>query len=70
MRIGRCSTAAALVLLLVQLASAYYLPGTYPQEFHKGDTLQGGRSSPGSAPSGGKRSTASGGDTPHHPRRR
>lgn len=28
-------------LLLLQLSTAYYLPGTYPQEFRVGDPLLG-----------------------------
>lgn len=34
---------ARLLLLagLIGIASAYYVPGTYPQEFNVGDQLQG-----------------------------
>ena len=38
---ARRGLTAAVALLLVQLASAYYLPGTYPQEFRVGDPLAG-----------------------------
>lgn len=34
------SIAAVLVLYCVAIAHGYYLPGTYPQEFKKGETLQ------------------------------
>ena len=40
MRAGR-GLQVAVALLLLQLASAYYLPGTYPQEFRVGDPLHG-----------------------------
>lgn len=37
-----CSSIRVTVsLLLLQLAAAYYLPGTYPQEFRVGDPLNG-----------------------------
>ena len=39
--IAAATSRAAVLLLLLQLASAYYLPGTYPQEFRVGDPLHG-----------------------------
>lgn len=40
--VGRGLHAAVAVLLLsLQLAAAYYLPGTYPIEFRVGDPLHG-----------------------------
>jgi hypothetical protein len=42
MQARRClGLQAVLAVLFVQLAAGYYLPGTYPQEFKVGDTLQG-----------------------------
>ena len=32
---------ALLLLATLNVASAYYVPGTYPQEFFVGDHLQG-----------------------------
>jgi hypothetical protein len=32
---------AAILLFFVSCSFAYYLPGTYPQEFFLGQTLQG-----------------------------
>lgn len=34
-------TSVLAVCLMLRLCSAYYLPGTYPQEFFKGDQIQG-----------------------------
>ena len=39
---GRLWSLGPLVLLLsVSWGTAYYLPGTYPQEFYKGATVRG-----------------------------
>jgi hypothetical protein len=38
---GLGCVAAALLLVLCHQAAAYYVPGTYPQEFRLGDKLQG-----------------------------
>lgn len=32
---------AAFILVCLACSHAYYLPGTYPQEFFKGDTVAG-----------------------------
>ena len=44
---GRSAAAGARVCLLLALAAAathaYYVPGTYPQEFWPGDVIQGER---------------------------
>lgn len=40
------ATLGAMLLALGGVARAYYVPGTYPQEFRVGDQLQGARSGP------------------------
>lgn len=40
---ARFLLAAALIASFLAIGSAYYVPGTWPQEFWPGDSLQGER---------------------------